>query len=128
VRIDAVLNHARGEQEEADGSDAPADRMPPTNGRLGLGYDWGTGLSVESYAVFASRQDRLSPRDVNDIRIDPNGTPGWATINIRADWRPDQHWQVSLSAQNLLDQRYRYHGSGIDAPGLNLLLELRRRW
>jgi len=128
VRIDAVLNHARGEQEEGDGSDAPADRMPPTNGRLGLSYDWGTGLSVESYAVFACRQDRLSPRDVNDTRIDPNGTPGWATINIRADWRPDQNWQVSLSAQNLLDQRYRYHGSGIDAPGLNLLLELRRRW
>jgi len=128
IRLDVVLNHSRGEQEEADGGDAPADRMPPTNGRAGLVYERDPRLSLEPYVLFASRQDRLSPRDVNDIRIDPNGTPGWATLNVRADWRPDERWLLSLAVENVFDKRYRFHGSGIDAPGVNLVLELRRRW
>ncbi|MDH4107094.1 MAG: TonB-dependent receptor [Gammaproteobacteria bacterium] len=126
--LDVVLNHSRGEQQEADGSDAPADRMPPANGRVALVYDWNAALRIEPYLVFALRQERLSPRDANDIRIDPNGTPGWLTLNLRADWQPDERWQLTLALENLLDARYRYHGSGIDAPGLNVLLELRRRW
>ena len=30
-----VLNYARGDEEDPDGNDEPADRMPPLNGKLG---------------------------------------------------------------------------------------------
>ncbi|MGI9248491.1 MAG: hypothetical protein ACR2QI_05720, partial [Woeseiaceae bacterium] len=77
---------------------------------------------------FASEQDRLSARDVRDVRIDPAGSPGWTSIGARIQKEYAQKWLFSLSLDNVLDKRYRVHGSGLDAPGRNLTLSLHRRW
>ena len=45
-----------------------------------------------------------------------------------ANWQPGEDWQVSVGLDNVLDERYRVHGSGIDAPGRNLSLAVRRNW
>ncbi len=70
------------------------------------------------------RQDRLSPRDVRDPRINPLGTAGWGTINLLASWQVREHLELGLRLQNIGDKDYREHGSGIDAPGRNLGLWL----
>jgi len=70
----------------------------------------------------------LSDRDIRDVRINPNGTPGWAIVGTKVTWMPDDIWQVQLVADNLLDKRYRVHGSGIDSPGRNFLLSVRATW
>ena len=73
-------------------------------------------------------QDRLSARDVRDVRIDPAGTPGWATVGVKADWAGNGPWQVTIAADNLLDKAYRVHGSGLDAPGRNFSVVFRTSW
>jgi len=129
-RLDAdlIVNYLRGEQVEPDGSDSPADRAPPLNGRLSFHYQASDMLVVEPYIRFAGAQDRLSPRDFRDVRINPDGTPGWITINVAARWQSGDRWQATAAVENILDRNYRLHGSGIDATGRNLLLSLRYRW
>ncbi len=128
LHASVVLNHLRGTQSEADGSDAPADRIPPFNGRIGLRYDWSESLTFAPYLHFSAAQERLSPRDVRDVRIDPNGTPGWATLNLATSWQASDSWTIDFAVENLLDKRYRVHGSGIDAAGRNVIVSAYTRW
>ena len=58
------------------------------------------------------------------VRINPEGTPGWVTVNIAATWQSGERWQAEARLENILDKRYRLHGSGIDSTGWNLLLSL----
>ncbi len=126
--LDLIVNYLHGEQTESDGSEGPADRIPPFNGRLSLRYQANKSLLVEPYLLFAGSQDRLSPRDVRDVRINPAGTAGWVTANIAATWETGEHWRARASVENILDKRFRLHGSGIDASGRNLLLSLQYTW
>jgi outer membrane receptor protein involved in Fe transport len=123
-----VVNYLYGEQSEIDGTENPADRTPPFNGRLSLQYGASDSLLIEPYILFAGSQDRLSPRDVQDVRINPAGTPGWVTANIAATWQSGERWQATARVENIFDKRYRLHGSGIDATGWNLLLSLQVFW
>lgn len=123
-----VLNYLRGEQFEQAGAAVPADRMPPLNGQLKLNYFLSDALSIEPYINFASGQDRLSPRDVRDTRIDPNGTPGWVSVNVQSTWRYSDVLRISLKLENLLDKDYRAHGSGINAVGRNFYLSFHTLW
>jgi outer membrane receptor for ferrienterochelin and colicin len=125
---DLVVNYTRGEQEEADSQEVPADRIPPLNGRLSLRHVVSDSFAVEPYLLFAGGQDRLSPRDVRDVRINPDGTAGWLTVNLAAIWQPADDWQIVASLENIFDKRYRVHGSGIDSAGTNLILSLHKLW
>jgi len=128
LTADLVLNYLHGEQTENDGTEVPADRIPPFNGRLSFRYQASNSVIIEPYFLFAGSQDRLSPRDARDVRINPAGTPGWVTANIAATWQAGERWLASASVENILDKQYRLHGSGIDATGRNLLLSLRYSW
>lgn len=116
----AVLNYTRGDETEDNSESVPADRVPPLNGRLGLVWRPGDTLRFEPYLDFASRQDRLSPRDESDPRINPDGTAGFGTLNLLFSWQASDRISTGLRLQNLGDKNYREHGSGIDAPGQNL--------
>jgi outer membrane receptor protein involved in Fe transport len=52
-------------------------------------------------------------------------TPGYATVNLRAGMRILEAVELTGGIMNLFDRNYRVHGSGIDAPGINLFLGLR---
>lgn len=123
-----VLNYLYGEETANDGTGHPADRIPPFNGRLSFRYQASDALSVEPYFLFAGSQDRLSPRDAQDVRINPAGTSGWLTANLSASWRRSERLQATARVENIFDQRYRLHGSGIDAVGRNLALSLQYAW
>jgi outer membrane receptor protein involved in Fe transport len=116
----ATLNYTRGEEREAGNGSVPADRVPPLNGRLGLVFRPVEELRVEPYLDFAAPQDRLSPRDREDPRIDPDGTSSWTSLSLLMAWRLSEKLELGLRLQNLFDRNYREHGSGIDAPGRNL--------
>jgi len=125
VSTSAVLNYTWGEQRMDGSPTEPADRIPPLSGRLNIAYDPGGDLRFEGWLRFAGQQDRLSARDISDVRIDPTGTSGWAILGGRASWNYRRDWQFTLGLDNLLDKRYRMHGSGLDAPGRNLSLSVR---
>jgi len=128
LSAELVANYLHGEQVESDGSENPADRIPPFNGRVSLRYQASAGLLIEPFVRFAGSQDRLSPRDARDTRINPAGTPGWLTLNLAASWHSAEHWQATAGIENILDKNYRLHGSGIDAKGRSLVVSLRYGW
>lgn len=124
----AILNYTWGEQEIAGAAEEPAGRIPPMHGMFAVSYDNGGDVRTQAWVRFAGEQDRLSARDVNDVRIDPQGSAGWVTVGASAEKTYRQNWILSASLDNLFDKRYRVHGSGLDAPGRNLVLSVRRVW
>ena len=126
--LDGNATYTRGEQQVAGMGIEPADRIPPLSGRVGMTFDPGSSYTIEAWASFSADQSRLSNRDIRDSRIDPEGTPGWASFAARATWIPTSDWVLALTFSNMLDARYRVHGSGIDAVGQNLMLSARWSW
>ncbi|HEV8692968.1 MAG TPA: TonB-dependent receptor, partial [Lysobacter sp.] len=121
IEFYATATYTRGD-EQFDGDEYPADRVPPLFGKVGLLWHARDNLSLETYSLYATRQDRLSPRDLNDPRVNPEGTAGWATLNARIGWKASAHLDLALRTENLGDKRYREHGTGLDEPGRNFIL------
>lgn len=127
VSLATRIARTYGEQDVA-GATEPADRIPPVQARVDLEWLINDAWTFDTWLVAAGRQDRLSARDVDDVRIDPDGTPGWTATGARVRWTDGDAWRVDVGIDNLFDKRYREHGSGIDAPGRNLSLTLRLSW
>ncbi len=103
----------------------PMRRIPPLNGRAALSYrNDGWFGQVEWW--YAGEQDRLAAGDKSDHRINPNGTPSWNVLNLKAGYQ--MNW-VGLNAglQNLLNEAYRMHGSGVDGVGRSVWLSVNIR-
>ena len=79
--------------------------------------------------MFAAAQARLSPADIADTaRIGPAGTDGWQDVSIRAGATVARTLRVSAAVENLLDQQYKYHGSGVYRPGRQVVLGAELRY
>ena len=122
-------------------------REPPLNGMVSIRWEppaqrfW-----AEFFVRGATEQRRLNRSDIRDPRIpgttrdtaevefDANGaaigegSPGWMTLNLRGGFQVTQYNRLTLALENLLDQRYREHGSGINAPGFNVIVSLDNRF
>jgi iron complex outermembrane receptor protein/hemoglobin/transferrin/lactoferrin receptor protein len=137
TRLWARLAWVRGEIESQDGDIYPARRVPPLMGVAGIRFQpKDKGFYLEIFSRMASKKTFLHPSDMNDLRIceDPNnlgntyadsgqkcdGTDGWITLNLRGGYRLDSRLMLDLAATNLTDELYRYHGSGLDAPGVGV--------
>ena len=127
--------------------EARTRREPPLNGIVGIQWE---PLNTQYWAMFfvraAAEQRRLNRSDIRDPRIqgstrdpaevkfDANGaaidagTPGWWTLNIRGGVKLFDSTRLTLSLENLLNQRYRQHGSGVNSPGFNVSLSLDNRF
>ena len=55
-------------------------------------------------------------------------TAGWVTAGIRAGVPLSERLQLIAALENLLDRNYRFHGSGVDAPGISAYLSLKYRF
>ena len=122
-------------------------REPPLNGVIGIQWE---PLNTQFWATLfvraAADQRRLNRSDIRDPRIqgktrdpaevefDSNGaavdagTPRWWTLNVRCGAKLFDSTRLSLALENLLNQRYRPHGSGVNAPGFNVSLSLDNRF
>ncbi|HIF34532.1 MAG TPA: TonB-dependent receptor [Planctomycetaceae bacterium] len=105
-------------------TDQPLSRIPPMQGVFGFRYRQ-PRRQLDFYTWMSDRQDRLDPvRDLSDERIPIGGTPGFATLNLRVAQtlgRCEQH-RLSLSLENLTDQPYLVHGSGVYGTGITARL------
>jgi outer membrane receptor protein involved in Fe transport len=124
--------YVKGRQEdpnEASLDGVPGRRVPPLFGRASLLYeaeDPSDKLGWAEFSLaFAADQDDLHPEDISDPRIHPDGTSGWATLNMDLGGRLNEAFDWSLGLHNILDERYRIHASGFDAPGFGLTFGLR---
>jgi len=101
----------------------PVGGVPPLFGLVNVKWQK-PAYGVEFFARFAGKQDRLSADDLDDPRIPPGGTPSWYTLNLRANIRIQKYIRLRGAIENILDQNYREHGSGINGPGRNFILSL----
>ena len=99
-------------------------KLSPVRGSVGLSYTTDDGAwRVGVFGNAALRQDRLNSQDRRDgQRIPPNGTPSWWTLNAELSYTPDVGQRYYLSLENILDRNYRFHGSGVQEPGINLVV------
>jgi hemoglobin/transferrin/lactoferrin receptor protein len=141
TRLWARLAWVRAEIENRSGEVYPARRIPPLMGAAGIRYQPAQkGFYAEIFTRFAGRQTRLHPSDLADLRICEDlqnlgdtyqdsgekcpGTDGWFTLNVRGGYQFDRWLRLDLAATNLTDELYRYHGSGVDAPGVGVSISL----
>lgn len=100
----------------------PLTRIPPLNGASRLTWQSKRAIWIEGALLAATGQRRLAPADKTDIRIGPDGTAGYAVVHLRAGLRRSFLSGLSVALENLTNRRYRFHGSGIDRPGINLVV------
>lgn len=132
-----------GEQTRLSGGDRDDERIGASFRRRDI-QDFFQGARVAPYlngGVFTPTgetlqqiQNRVLPIGgvVNGVTIaDDNSraplylsTAGWATLNVRAGLPLGERWQVLGAVENLLDRNYRFHGSGVDAPGINAYVSI----
>jgi outer membrane receptor protein involved in Fe transport len=105
--------------------DEPLRRIPPILGTLGIRYQPTKRYWAEAWGLFAGRQDRLSPGDIEDERIPEGGTPGYAVFNLGGGVRIWDGLEGTLWVENLGDVKYKTHGSGIYFPGINVMIGCR---
>ena len=80
---------------------------------------WWGELSILAVA----KADHLSLKDETDhSRIPDNGTPGYTLFGLRGGHSFGERTSVTLAAENLVDEDYRVHGSGLNGPGRNFIL------
>lgn len=101
-------------------------KMPPLSAQVGLRFQPSDRFWAECYVDMASNQDHLSLSDEADNRIPDGGTPGYATLNLRGGYRINDTTDLTVGVENLFDKEYRIHGSGVNEPGLNFVVGLRK--
>ncbi len=97
--------------------------MPPT-AEIGIRWQSERGKYwCELEGDFADKADKLSVEDEMDTqRIPPGGTPGYSVCHIRAGTQFTKSLALSLALENVFDEDYRIHGSGVNEAGRNLIL------
>jgi len=112
IEISGSLSYTYGQSITKD---EPLRRIPPFNGKLAAIYTpkkW----FVSGEILFAGKQDRLSGGDIDDNRISDGGTPGWKVVNLFAGYNLS-FLELKLGLENLVNEDYRTHGSGINGVG-----------
>ncbi len=102
----------------------PVSRLMPTTVNAGLRWTHPKGRVWTEFATtFAETQDRLASNDIRDTqRIPVGGTPGYGVYHLRVGYRPCPKATLCAALENLTDEDYRIHGSGVNEPGRNFVL------
>lgn len=110
----------------ADKEREPLSRLMPTTVLTGLRWDSPRrDLFVEGTLTVADEQDDLATSDLLDNqRIPPGGTPGYEVLSLRAGWRLNPNALLTVAVENVTDEDYRIHGSGVNEPGRNFVAGL----
>jgi hemoglobin/transferrin/lactoferrin receptor protein len=100
----------------------PLRRIPPFNGRFVSKWHnkkWFVAAELQ----FASKQGRLAQGDKDDNRIPVDVTPGWRVLNFFGGYKFSLV-QLNAGIQNIFNEDYRTHGSGINAAGRSAWLSI----
>ncbi len=112
LRFNAMAAYLFGQNETRS---EPLRRIPPFNSSFRLHYQskW---LQAGFVADQASFQSRLAQGDKDDNRIPRGGTPGFCIFNMYAGTSV-RNLSMRIYLNNLLNDDYRTHGSGINGMG-----------
>jgi hemoglobin/transferrin/lactoferrin receptor protein len=103
-------------------ADEPLRRIPPLNGKIATTYTL-KKFFVSGELLFAGMQDRLAAGDKSDNRIPEGGTPGWEVVNLFAGYQL-AFVGMKVGLENIFNEDYRTHGSGINGVGRSAWLSV----
>ncbi|MEW6743236.1 MAG: TonB-dependent receptor [Planctomycetota bacterium] len=116
----ALYNHGRNQTDRE-----PLSKVPPAEGLCGYRLEESRREWFgEAFVRGALEQNRLSATDEADPRFPEGGTPAWWTFNLRGGLDLARGVALLAALENLFDQRYRVHGSGIDEPGRGVAISV----
>ncbi len=97
----------------------PLGKISPLVGYGGVRWqNTGNSIWTELVGLTYGEAGRLNTSDQLDTqRVPPNGTPSFLVLTFRGGWQVSEHLLLTASLDNLLNQTYRYHGSGSNEPG-----------
>ena len=100
-------------------------RLMPLTGEAAVRWQpAGKAFWAEAVVDAAEKADRLSVDDERDTqRIPPGGTPGYAVLTLRGGVTVREDLQLMMALENVTDEDYRIHGSGVNEPGRNLVVQ-----
>jgi outer membrane receptor protein involved in Fe transport len=123
ARATALYTH--GQQEDASGVEEPMAKIPPLQGTAGLRWTSKSSRFWVGYVFrWATLQDRLAARDLDDPRIPAGGTPGFAVHGLGAGAVIAPRVNVTFGFENFTDELYRNHASGVDNAGRHVWVGL----
>lgn len=93
----------------------PMRRIPPFFGQTSIAWNH-KNMTLACRHQFAGNQIRLAKGDMDDNRIGKSGTPGWNTLNIDASIVL-KYLDININLMNLLNEKYKTHGSGVFGMG-----------
>ncbi|MDQ3009721.1 MAG: TonB-dependent receptor [Acidobacteriota bacterium] len=143
-----------GEQHRLSGGDLTDERIGAARRRgdivdffnssrvrpfIVAGADGALGTADDLFAptgeTIAQIRDRVLPigATINGVLITDNNsraplhtsTAGFAALNLRSQFAITENVGVNVALMNFTDRNYRVHGSGVDAPGINLFAGLK---
>ena len=125
VEVRGTLLYTYGAQTLAVGTVEPMAKIPPFSGTAEARW-WGPARAwwIAYRVGWATLQDRLASRDLDDTRIPTGGTPGYVSHSLVASATLARDFTLSLGVENLTDALYRTHASGVDAPGRHVWVGL----
>lgn len=101
--------------------------VAPIFGEAGFTYK-AEKIRIEAYTEFNGEKDisDFSPSERNKPHLyTEDGTPSWATLNIKSSYQINETLQLNAGIENILDKHYRPYSSGISAAGRNVILAIR---
>ena len=97
-------------------------------GGLSLTYEPTDTVWLQARVTAAATQDNLNSLITDSQRIPVNGTPGYVVASFHAGWQATENLSFNLSLENLTDEDYRIHGSGVNQPGRSAILSATVTW
>ncbi|PAU94939.1 TonB-dependent receptor [Aliifodinibius salipaludis] len=125
--FDSRLTFTEGEDRS---NNEPMRHVAPLFGMASVKYEI-KKMSVETFTEFNAKKpiSDFSPSERNKPHLyTPEGTPAWATLNLRTSYQLSKDITLNLQVENILDKHYRPYSSGISAPGRNIVVALRGRF
>lgn len=102
--LDGIVSLARGKRTDTNDH---LYRLSPLNGSVGLTYA-AESWSLKSEVIGYADQDRVS------VINNESATPGYWLVNLGFRWNPLPALRVEARVDNLLDEAYQNHVTGIN--------------
>jgi hemoglobin/transferrin/lactoferrin receptor protein len=97
-------------------------RVMPLTGQAAVRWTPTSRVWLEAVVDAADKADKLSAEDKRDTqRIPPGGTPGYVIFTLRSGITMTPNASLTLALENIADEDYRIHGSGVNEPGRQLV-------
>ena len=128
VRLHATATGVWGRDET---SNVPLEHVTPAFGLLRIHWSPARSLDISADVRWSAAWlvSEISPADqpLIGVTIPQGGLPAWTVAGVRASYDLNTVFTLQAAVENIFDLQYRPAGSGISAPGRNVVTTLRVR-